>query len=116
MPCSPIASTISGGVTLDLPFVFPTISPTNGSKVSISSSPFNISPAGGGELSLTFPEENPPTDSSQVPLVQGDDVELPSNQQAGVNESIPLIVPLRLVQGAPTSRGFIGVSFKISDP
>lgn len=52
---SPLASTVLGGVTLDLPFNFPTMSLTptmsmaSGSKVSIPSSPFSISPSRGEE-------------------------------------------------------------------
>lgn len=51
VPGLPLASTISGGVTLNLPFVFPVVSFASGTRVSIPSSPFSISPTGGGEPS-----------------------------------------------------------------
>lgn len=63
----PLVSTISGGITPDLPFIFPIVSPASEISVSIFSSPFSIFLTRGSEPFLTFLEEYPfagPTQAS----------------------------------------------------
>lgn len=95
----PLASTISCGVTLDLLFFFPAVSLASGSRVSIPSSPFSISPTGGGEPFLTFFEENPLID--QVSPSQGDDIEVLLGPHANVPMNIPLPVPPKSAEEVP---------------
>lgn len=99
---SPIALTVSGGITPEMPIVFPGMSFASGSKVSIPSSPFSISQAGGCEPSPTFPTQDPLIVPSRVSPALEESTATPLERIAGISTQATTNTPL-LVSSHPST-------------